>query len=238
MKLRNFEALDEFEIGRPRALKNPFTTQIMAAGGLPATVEVLAQDLYDYFEVAVQTALKLFTFFAIPQQGSYTPLGGTQFAKNEVHTNLTGNGGQLPNPSSFMTQALQAIVRPDIVLADFHALMYQCQIDFTRGTQKFTYYQGLLGRIPAASGAFGFGTPAANATSITQGWPNVADAVYLSAAPNDPGVSLDQGQQFGVVLDPTQVQAGAFTSATAANGGTGIKMWFYLKGIVFRGVAA
>lgn len=242
MKLRNFEQLDEFEVGRPRAKANPFTSTVTAAGnpltGLMAQVEVLAQDTYDYQEVEVATVTKALTLFAISQGQSFTPLGGTAFVKNEVHTNLTGSGGQFPNPSSFMTHGLQCIVRPDIALADFHALMYQTQVDFQRGTQKFTYFQGLLGRIPAASGAFGFGTPAANGTSITQGWPNVANAIGLSAAPGDPGVAIDQGQQFAVVLDPTQVQAGAFTTAAAAAGGTGVHLWFYLAGVLFRGVAA
>lgn len=251
--LRNFEQLKEHEVCAPHEVgllqkarrtasairrKNPFV-----AGSL----EVLVMDLYDYYELVAGTSFgtSAFTFFAIAQNQQYTPTGAAaSFAKKEYHTNVTGQGAQLPNQQSHLTKFLQHIVRPDAVLLDFQAIEYQAQVDFVVGDKK-TYYESMLARIPSGSGTQGIGTPATNLLNLTQGWPDSHNGYSLLSGEIDPntgipdrGVPINQGQQFKVVLDATQVVGGPFTAQAAGGAtlGTGIKVWMYLCGVLWRGV--
>ena len=237
MKGRHWLELTDHEIGRPHLrAKNPVYTTDGVTG---TSLEVIAQDLYDYAEIEVNTKAVPLSFFSIPQGQMYTPVGGAAFQKTALHTNLAGQGAVLPNPQRFMCKGLSAIRRPDIALADLLALDYQSQVTFFIGDSSKPYFTGLLAKIPAASGvhAANAGAGVANvATAVTQGWPVEHNIYHLLADSNDPGVIISQGQNFGVTVDPTLQVGGAFTSLASGAGGTAIRLWFNLVGTLARSV--
>ncbi|MGH9406774.1 MAG: hypothetical protein ACRD3D_13180 [Terriglobia bacterium] len=239
MKGKGWLKLDEHEVGRPHLrLKNPvYTTD----GATQTSLEVIAQDLYDYGEIELNTVTQKISFFAIPAGQMYTPIGGTAFQKNNLHTNLESQGAVLPNPQRFMTKGMQAIRRPDIAMVDLTALDYQSLVTFVIGDSKKPYFVGLLAKIPAASGIMSASTTGAAPTpasvnALTQGWPVSGNIYHLLADANDPGVIISQGQNFNVLLDPTLQIGGAFTTAAAAAAGTGIHIWMTLVGTLARSV--
>lgn len=236
MKGKHWLELDAHEIGRPHLrAKNPvYTTD----GQTGTSLEVIAQDLYDYGEIAVNTKSAVLTFFSIPQGQMYTPTGGAAFQKNALHTNLSGQGAVLPNPQRFMVKGLSCIRRPDIAIADLEALDYQSQVTFYIGDSSKPYFIGLLAKIPAACGIWAASaTPATTVgTALTQGYPAESNIYHLMADANDPGVIIAQGQNFGVTVDPTLVIGGSFSSAAAGAGGTGVRLWFNLVGTLARSV--
>ena len=236
MKGSHWLELDEHEIGRPHLrAKNPVYTTDGVSG---TSLEVIAQDLYDYGEIEVNTVADKIKFFSVPGGQFYTPIGGTAFQKNELHTNLDSQGAVLPNPQRFMTKGLSCIRRADIALADLVALDYQALVTFYIGDAKKSYFQGLLAKIPAASGITGFkqGANAGTGEALSQGWPVESNIYHLLADANDPGVIISQGQNFAVVVDPTHQIGGAFTTAAAGAGGTGVRIWFNLVGTLARSV--
>lgn len=241
MKGQPWLQLDEHEVGRPHVRrKNPVYTTDGATG---TSLEVIAQDLYDYGEIEVATQSNKLTFFSVPVGQYYTPIGGTAFQKQTLHTNLEGQGAVLPNPQRFMCKGLQVVRRADIVMADLIALDYQSLVTFTIGDSKKPYFTGLLAKIPAGCGVMSATSsavaPASGQTTsnaLTQGWPVSGNIYHLLADANDPGVIISQGQNFQASIDPTQQVGGPFTTAAAAASGTGIHIWMNLVGTLARSV--
>ena len=102
------------------------------------------------------------------------------------------------------------------------------------------YLKIVLAKLPAGGGAAGFASFAQAAAasqlvaSVANGWPDARGIYTLEGD----GVQIEQQQNFAVILDPTQVQAGAFTTAVAAalTFGTGVKIIFTLEGMLSRAV--
>jgi len=204
---------------------------------VPGVLEVITQGSYDYYEVAAGTAVTVQTLFAIAQGGQYTPAGGTAFQKLKFHTSLTQNS-QLEAPNKLMVKALSADFRGDIAPSDANQMLFNTLVTFNVNGKDYENIQLL--RLPGGGGVAGpaviFQTTAANASysALSNGYQQ-ADAIFQLEGD---GVQIEQQQTFKVILDPTQVQSGAFTTAAAAGTtfGTGVKIIFTLDGLLSRAV--
>ncbi|HWE00680.1 MAG TPA: hypothetical protein VG345_16630 [Bryobacteraceae bacterium] len=204
---------------------------------MPGVLEVITQGAYDYYEVAAATAVAAQILFTIPRGGQYTPTGGSAFTKQKYHTNLT-QAGQLSAPSKLMVKGLTAYLRSDIASTDYNLFSGNSLVTFQ--VDQKDYLNIVLAKLPGGGGGSGFASFAQAAaasqvvSSISNGWPE-ANALY---ALEGDGVQIEQQQNFAVVIDPTQVQAGAFTTAAAAGltFGNGVKLIFTLEGLFSRAV--
>lgn len=240
--------IEEKEVGRPRLeslRRNP-----IIAGQL----EYLVQPIFDFYGVAVATAVTKQSLFAQPIGASYTPSGGAAFIKTLYHTNLV-QPGMLDAPKKLLVKAISVILRSDVApqdLASFIGLtLAQLQISGK------DYWTGLVSKAPAGAGAFGFyistQTLAAGGTMANMGSNGYPHALNVNAitddAPQVPGLPamdpilgqlIEQQQNFFVTLDPTISGAAAFTTSAAAPAtqfvGTGINAHVYLEGVLMRAV--
>ena len=71
------------------------------------------------------------------------------------------------------------------------------------------------------------------------GWPDVRNTYSLAYG----GIPLEQQQNFGAVIDPTKAAGGAWTTISGTSGagtqnltGTGLGVWVFLDGTLFRAV--
>jgi hypothetical protein len=226
---RGLPELQEREVLRPKFChRNPI---------MPGVLELITQGAYDYYEVAVATAVTLQILFSIPRGQFYTPAGGAAFTKQKYHTPLL-QAGQLSAPQKLMVKGLSAFLRGDIAPSDYNLFSGNTLVTFQ--VDQKDYLNIVLAKLPGGGGGSGFfqafQASAANAAngSVANGWPE-ANAIY---ALEGDGVQIEQQQNFTVLIDPTQVQSGAFT--TAATGGTtfgfGVKLIFTLEGLLSRAV--
>jgi len=200
---------------------------------IPGVTDVYTQKLRDFYSVAAATAVSAQILYTIQIGGAYTPTGGTQFNKTRFHTNLT-QAGQLAAPRRFLVKGLTAFVNGNIAPSDLNQMLFNTLVALWIDEKR--YFECLLGQIPGGGGGFGavsaFQTTAANASYsvLGNGYPS-ANAIF---AFEGDGLWIELLQNFSVVLDPTLVQAGAFT--TAAAGGTtfgqGVNIEFALEGLL------
>lgn len=220
-------------VGRPRLrLKNP----VLADGG-----EVVDWTLYDFFSVALDTPnITAQILFQTPQGASYTPVGGSAFAKTRLHTNLTGTGGMLPNGYKLDIQALRLVVDGAIQYIDLNNLLFNTYANLLIGTKD--YFEGPYANLPGGVGGILSAAPdvvtAAPAT-VANGPMNSSGgmglrSVYSFSAGLEASIAYGQNFNFGV--DPTQSEAG--TWSTQADSvfppGVGIRAWQHLDGIWTR----
>lgn len=184
-------------LSRPRArMGNPNT-------GIP---EVIVQPLYDIYFVAVAAAFPLVTLFTVPKGQQYTLGGVAAFTKNFAHTNLL-QAGMLQSSYTYVVRALSMYVQAQQGTA--HPLVHpedMANLLSTFGRFEInskSYFDGILGWLPAGGGmsGFGFGTlTAPNSASVTtNGWP---DAGNIYALPG--GQFINPQEQFDFIIDPTQ----------------------------------
>lgn len=200
---------------------------------IPGVTDVYTQKLRDYYEVAAATAVTQQALYTIPIGGQYTPAGGSQFTKQRFHTNLTQQG-QLAPPRRFLAKGFSAFVNGSIAPTDLNSMLFNCLMEFFIDEKR--YFECLLGQVPGGGGAFGglgiFQTTAANASysTLSNGYP---DARAIFTFEGD-GQWIELLQNFSIILDPTMVQAGAFTAAAAAGTtfGTGVKIEFAIEGLL------
>jgi len=235
--------MSEHEIGRPHGrmrLKN------IVQGQLDARV----QPLYDFFSVAVTTAVRAETLFTIPFGQQYTGAGAAgAIIKTFYHTNLLTSGA-LDAPKKLLVKNISLMGRPDITIQDMNALVGQYLITFSTLGKQFWIGHGQ--KLPAGAGAFASGIATLTAplavTSTANGWPTGQNVAPITdGVPDIPGyppitpitgVLLEQQQPFAVVCDPTQTGAALYTTFTTATGitATGINAWIYLEGITLVAV--
>jgi len=255
--LRNFHEVDESELGRPHLRRrNPVLQANMPAStqdpsGLPLlTLDIIRQNLYTFYQVEVATELAKQAIFSVGQNGFYTPIGGTQFQLTDLHTNLlTGASGGLANPQRFMCRGLARYVREDINPDDLVYWNFSTFVQLQIGDTKKPYFEGQLIQIPQPSAAFVQYAPAntySTGAGSTTGWP-VNDNYYPLLADGlidpttnqfiqDAGITIDQGQFFALILDPT-LTSGAFPIYTTLGSdahGLGINAYFHLVGVLGR----
>lgn len=240
--------ITEREVGRPKLeslRKNP-----IIAGQL----EYLVQPIYDFYGIAVATAVTKQSLFAQPIGASYTPSGGAAFIKTLYHTNLV-QPGMLDAPKKLLVKALSVIVRGDAAPQDGTSFIGQTLAQLQISGKD--YWTGLVAKCPAGGGpnsanistqtlaaggtmanGFSNGLPwTQNVNTITDDQPQVP-----GLAPMDPilGQLIEQQQNFFVTLDPTITGSAAFTTLAAAPAtqfvGTGLNVHVYLEGVLMRAV--
>lgn len=240
--------ISEGEVGRPRLhmlRKNP-----IVAGQL----EYLVQPIYDFYGVAVNTAVTKQSLFALPIGQSYTPSGGAAFNKTVYHTNLV-QAGMLDAPKKLLIKAVAVVVRSDVAPQDLSSFIGLTYLELDISGKP--YWQALVSKCPAGAGAFGFyvstQTLAAGGTMANMGangWPSAQNvATITDPMPQIPGLDqmepilgqlIEQNQNFVVVLDPTISGAAAFTTLAAAPAtqfvGTGVNAHVYLEGVLARAI--
>lgn len=235
-------------VGRPKIeglRKNP-----IIAGQL----EYLVQPIYDFYGVAVATAVTKQSLFAQPIGASYTPAGGTAYVKTLYHTNLV-QPGMLDAPKKHLVKAVSVIVRSDASTADSVSFIGQTLLSFYISGKD--YLDSLVSKCPAGAGGFSqnFSTQTlaaggTMATATANGWPTAQNVnTIVDEFPQVPGLPamdpilgqlIEQQQNFYVTLDPTITGAAAFTTLAAAPStqyvGTGLNVHVYLEGVLMRAV--
>lgn len=240
--------LDEREIGRPRY--TGFRSNPIVAGQL----EYLVQPIYDFYGVAVATAVTKQTLFALPIGNTYTPAGGAAKQKTTYDTNLV-QAGMLDAPKKFLVKAVAVVLRSDAAPTDLNSFIGTSTVELTISGKS--YWLSLVSKAPAGAGGFysGFSTQtlAAGGTvgnTSANGWPSAQNvATITDPMPQIPGLDpmepilgqlIEQNQNFAVVLDPTISGAAAFTTLAAAPAtqfvGTGINAHVYLEGVLARAI--
>jgi hypothetical protein len=221
---RGWRPLSDQEVGRPHfRFKNPY---------VEGQLEFLVQAVYDYLETALNTQMVSQVAFSIQKGGPYTPTGGTVFNKAFIHTNLL-QAGILAAPQKQLVKGIAIVVRSDVYPSDLNLLQYTCQCNFTVGDGEKSYHRGLVAESPGGVGPQGSSTQ----TSVglwSNGMPYTKNVNILAIDDND-GVGIEEGQNLGFTVDPSQIQGGASTLANSPNG-TGWKIWIKLLGINARGV--
>lgn len=240
--------ITEREVGRPRLeslRKNP-----VIAGQL----EYLVQPIYDFYAVAVATAVTKQSLFATPIGSAYTPSGGAAVTKTLYHTNLV-QPGMLDAPKKLLVKAISINLRNDIDIHDLNSF-----IGLTVAQLQISgkdYWTSLVSKCPAGGGGFGYvwstQTLAAGGTiggSASNGYPTTTNVNTITDdAPQVPGLPpmdpilgqlIEQQQNFFVVLDPTLTGAAGFTTSVAAPAtqfvGTGVNCHVFLEGVLMRAV--
>lgn len=241
--------VSEKEIGNPKVYfplrKNP-----IVAGQL----EYLVQPLYDFYGVAVATAVTKQSLFSQPIGTLYTPSGGAPFSKTIYHTNLV-QAGMLDAPKKFLIKAPTTVVRSDAAPQDLVSFIGQTFFDFQISGKP--YWQSIVAKTPAGAGGFWQGistqTLVAGGTMASvssNGWPYTHNvATITDPIPQIPGLDamepvlgqlIEQNQNFVVVLDPTISGTAAFTTLAAAPTtqfvGTGLNVHVYLEGLLARAI--
>jgi len=240
--------IEEREVGRPRLemlRKNP-----IIAGQL----EYLVQPVYDFYGIAVATAVTKQSLFAQPIGAAYTPSGGAAFVKTLYHTNLV-QPGMLDAPKKLLVKALSVVVRSDVSATDLASFIGLTLTQLIISGKD--YWTGLASKCPAGAGGFGFyastQTLAAGGTMLNlgaNGYPHALNVnTIVDDMPQVPGLPamepilgqlIEQQQNFYVTLDPTISGAAAFTTLAAAPAtqfvGTGLNIHVYLEGVLMRAV--
>ena len=238
------QEVSEFEVGRPKyklLRKNP-----IVAGQL----EYLVQPLYDFYGVAVATAVTKQQQFAQPIGAAYTPSGGAAFVKTLYHTNLV-QPGMLDAPKKHLVKAVAVVLRPDVGPQDLNSFIGQTLTQLTISGKD--YWTALASKCPAGAGGFFSGVSPAAGTMAnlgSNGWPSAQNvATITDPMPQIPGLDpmepilgqlIEQNQNFAVILDPTITGTAAFTTLAAAPAtifpGTGINEHTYLEGVLARAI--
>jgi hypothetical protein len=243
-RFAHLEQIQEIEVGRPKLKmlrKNP-----IVAGQL----EYIVQPIYDFYGVAVATAVTKQNLFALPIGTSYTPSGGSAFTKTVYHTNLV-QAGQLDAPKKHLVKAVALVLRSDVGPQDLNSFIGQTLVQFFVSGKD--YWTALGSKCPAGAGGFWNGvspTAATLGSSGANGWPSAQNVATITDPmpqipgldPMEPlmGVVIEQNQNFTVVLDPTITGSSAFTTLAASPAtifvGTGINAHVYLEGVLARAI--
>ncbi len=247
-RFANCTEIAEREVGRPKT--RHLRTNPIVAGQL----EYLVQPIYDFYGVAVATAVTKQQLFAQPIGASYTPTGGAAFTKTLYHTNLV-QPGMLDAPKKMLVKAVAVVLRSDISPQDLASFIGLTLAQLTISGKD--YWTALVSKCPAGAGAFTANistqTLAAGGTlsnAGSNGWPSAQNvATITDPMPQIPGLDpmepilgqlIEQNQNFGVILDPTISGAAAFTTLAAAPAtqfvGTGVNVHVYLEGVLARAI--
>lgn len=242
------QEIEEREVGRPKT--HMLRSNPIVAGQL----EYLVQPIYDFYGVAVATAVTKQQLFAQPIGASYTPAGGAAFVKTLYHTNLV-QPGMLDAPKKMLVKAVAVVLRSDASVQDGVSFVGQTLAQLQISGKD--YWTALVSKCPAGAGAFSqtFSTQTAagggvTSNSFSNGWPTAQNvATITDPMPQIPGLDpmepilgqlIEQNQNFFVVLDPTITGSAAFTTIAAAPAtqyvGTGINAHVYLEGVLARAI--
>lgn len=245
-RFSHLQEISAHEIGRPR-----FRLKNMLAAGLG---DFVVQPEWDYYGVAVSTAVTSQVLFSIPQNNPFTISGGATVTKTLQMTSMQ-QSSQLQAPERMLVRGVTAIL--DNLCNQTDAIKFGSQtiVNFFISTKSFFVVAHFL-KLPAGGGIWAqqFGATAANTIigpvgngipSEHQGFrltdPGCDGTPGVDQFPNIDGILIAQQQAFKVVVDPTQAawaQATGFTTNNNATVpiGTGINAWVYLEGQKARAV--
>ena len=240
----------EREVGNPKLVTGVRRRNPIVAGQL----EYLVQPIYDFYAVAVATAVTKQSLFSLPIGQLYTPSGGAAFAKTVYHTNLV-QAGMLDAPKKMLVKAPSTVVRGDISPQDLASFIGTTFFELDISGKP--YWQSIVSKTPAGAGPFSQNistqTLVAGGTMSnggSNGWPHAHNiATITDPMPQIPGLDvmepimgqlIEQNQNFVVVLDPTITGTAPFTTLAAAPTtqfvGTGINAHVYLEGVLARAI--
>lgn len=209
------------EIGRPKhRRKNPIQAGVLYQ---------FRQPQYDFYGVTPATILNRQTLFMIPVGQQYTPNGGAAFTKTAWHTTMV-QAGLFPNPDKFYAKHISVSLRSDVYIEDAIRFLADSLVIFNISQRPFMQIHAF--KAPQAGGPYGL-----TEGLITNGVPDTDNEFAFSDAL---GEIVEQGQNFNVVIDPTQVVDadgnGVYTAQTdqQEGGGTGINCFVYLDGLYSR----
>jgi hypothetical protein len=245
-RFSHLEEMSAHEIGRPK-----FRLRNMLAAGLG---DFVVQPEWDYYGVAVSTAVVAQTLFAIPIGNPFTITGGATVTKTLQMTSMQ-QSAQLQAPERMLVRGIACYVANDVNQADMNHMASQTIVNFFISTKSF-FVVGVLGKLPAGGGPWAqqFGATAANTIigTVGNGLPSEHQGFKLTDPgcdgtpgvdqfPNIDGILIAQQQAFRVVVDPTLAawaQATGFTTSanTTVPIGTGVNMFVYLEGQKARAV--
>jgi hypothetical protein len=245
-RFSHLQEISAHEIGRPR-----FRLKNMLAAGLG---DFVVQPEWDYYGVAVSTAVVKQVLFSIPQNNPFTITGGATVTKTLQMTSMQ-QSAQLQAPERMLVRGLTVFVSNDVNQADMNRFGSQTIVNFFISTKSF-FVVGVLAKLPAGGGAWAqqFGATAATTIigSVGNGLPSEHQGFRLTDPgcdgtpgvdqfPNIDGILIAQQQAFRVDVDPTQAawaQATGFTTNanTTVPIGTGINAFVYLEGQKARAV--
>ena len=244
-RFSHLQEISAHEIGRPR-----FRMKNMLAAGLG---DFVVQPEWDYYGVAVSTAVVQQTLFSIPQNNPFTITGGATVTKTLQMTSMQ-QSSQLQAPERMLVRGITAVL--DNLCNQTDAIKFGSQtiVNFFISTKSFFVLAHFM-KLPAGGGIWAqqFGATAANTIigpvgngipSEHQGFrltdPGCDGTPGVDQFPNIDGILIAQ-QAFKVVVDPTQAAWAQATGVTTnANNtvpiGTGINAWIYLEGQKARAV--
>jgi hypothetical protein len=208
------------EIGRPKYRRsNPI---------IDGRLYQYRQPLHDVYQVTVNTALIVQTLFTVPIGQAFTPTGGAAKVKTIWDTNLV-QSGLLPAPEKMFAKSISFSVNPLALLNDAARFLFDAFVTFNISQRPFL--QTHIWKAPGGGGVWNGGSAAV----VQNGWPS-RDNQF--AFVGELGETIEQQQQFSVVIDPTQAikanATGTLTTATAANGGIGIDCFCHIDGLLNR----
>lgn len=231
--------IEAHEVGRPRfAIGNPY---------YPGRGDFEIYPIWDTYAVAANTAVGRQVLFTVPQQQNHTQ-GGLNVIKTALITSMT-QASQLANPNRMLVRRISAFLDNRMNQVDVVRFLGETLLSFIIG-QK-TYLQSVLAKFPAGGGAWlqsvvnGAGIVGNGIPQSGEGFkligaqhlePDAAGAM-VETYPAVDGISIAQGQNFSVVLDPTlssilgTVGTGFTTAAAGATpAGIGVICAIYLEG--------
>ena len=225
------------EVGRPRfAIRNPYVEGM-------GDFEV--QPIYDYYGVAAATAVTSQDLFTVPR-GQNHAQGGLNIQKTYWHTNMT-QARQLPNPNRILIRRIAAYALNRMNQVDTTRFLDETFLTLVIGSKPFLRVS-TLAKFPAGGGAWNQST-FASASVAGNGVPQCGEGYGLRAPasamqiggvslyPEVDGISIAQGQDFAVTLDPTlctvfnALGVGFTTAAAGATpAGIGVHVILALEG--------
>lgn len=252
--------IDRDLIGRPKAmLKNPNFPGLAWIGHQPkySYYGAQANKALSQANGAIQT------LFTVPTSGPYTLVGATAtFNLSNWHTNLDGNGRLLPSPQRLYVKMIRAYQYVETALADSVSFAQIALVNFFIGN-NVSYLNAHFRSLPAGYGPSGASAGITNngfplIQNACNFWsPNyrigTGNSPQMPAVPTmDPAAAqngaaqpitarnveiIEQNEQFGVVIDPTQFHdAAGNTTYTTSTGGIGLNAWIELDGLWMRQV--
>jgi hypothetical protein len=198
---------------------------------LGGVVQAYTDSLYDQYVLAAGAAFARTLLFQVG-------IGQGAGPKNLSNTNLTQSGGVLPNPYRFTVWGMGCHVSNNTIPADVQLLV--ANISATLLINNHPYHQGPLAKFPAGRGwQMVAATQTIQDSGAAQGTSVLSTsngALQGPAFTFDIPITIEQGEQFQVILNPEVA-----TTLTAAAGqnpaGAGTIITWYLDGNIEVGVS-
>jgi hypothetical protein len=200
-----------------RGLRLP-STRVRQNPNLGGTIDVITTELYDQLSVNANTA------FPSPTILFQTPIG--QSGKTLANTDMTA-AGILPNPDRFTIWAIACYIANNTVPADMNNILSNVTLQLYINNKWWS--QGALAAYPAGRGykvdaAAQLGTGPGTSQPIYSVTNGIQDPRAIALL--DASVTIEQGEQFSVVLTAQTGFSTAATTTTPPGVGTTITVVF------------